>query len=74
MPRINMPMKTWARHPIHCARINRSNLGERRREMLGIDFGDNSIRVVHLIRRGSGFALLGAREIAFTPEQSSDPE
>ncbi|MFC1782125.1 hypothetical protein ACFL02_00900 [Planctomycetota bacterium] len=41
--------------------------------MLGIDIGDNSIRVVNLERQGSGFRLRGTLEVAFTPEQSSEP-
>jgi hypothetical protein len=41
--------------------------------MLGIDIGDNSIRVVNLRRRGSGFVMQTPIEIPFAPEQASNP-
>ncbi len=41
--------------------------------MLGIDIGDNSIRVVNLRRRGAGFVLQPPVEIPFASDQASNP-
>jgi len=41
--------------------------------MLGIDIGDNSIRVVNLRRRGGGFVLQPPVEIPFASDQASNP-